>query len=67
MCTNRTKCSNLKIVFSHACLFACLHYIIYLQDAQTLIERKLASVDLEPAVSDVVIPNGEGEDTKSDD
>ncbi|XP_045774423.1 protein transport protein Sec31A isoform X2 [Maniola jurtina] len=30
-----------------------------LSDAQTLIERKLASVDLEPAVDNVVIPNGE--------
>ncbi|KOB72553.1 putative vesicle associated protein [Operophtera brumata] len=30
-----------------------------LSDAQTLIERKLASIELEPTVTDVVIPNGE--------
>lgn len=29
------------------------------QDAQTLIERKLAAVDLESTVSNVVIPDGE--------
>ncbi|XP_061379075.1 protein transport protein Sec31A isoform X2 [Danaus plexippus] len=30
-----------------------------LSDAQTLIERKLSSVELEPSVRDVVIPNGD--------
>ncbi|CAH0725437.1 unnamed protein product, partial [Brenthis ino] len=29
------------------------------RDAQTLVERKLANVELEPTVTDVVIPNGE--------
>ncbi|CAG9564424.1 unnamed protein product [Danaus chrysippus] len=33
--------------------------VVYVQDAQTLIERKLASVELEPSVKDVVIPNGD--------
>lgn len=29
------------------------------QDAQTLIERKLANIELEPTVSNVVIPSGD--------
>lgn len=43
---------NIKNIF--------LKKYVCFQDAQTLIEKKLANLDIEPTIEDVEIPNGEG-------
>ena len=40
-------------------------FISNYQDAHTLIERKLANIDLGSSVSNVIIPNGDGKLNKN--